>query len=161
MSNTISPVEFELITLIQIISKRLQFKLSTFSFDTILYICMFCIYGLHHIFISLFHLTLDYDTTYLFGSISFPHDKYTYHSINMPRTAFVGELICGAFLSLYLPYLGLRMVVATRPVMPPTRCTGPAPAISTIPKLYSHPPVAHTQWAGNENRTVFATENTM
>ena len=57
----------------------------------------------------------------------------THHNINIPRTALVGELICGGCLCLYLLCRGLSISVATSPVRPPTRCTGPAPAMSTTP----------------------------
>jgi len=83
--------------------------------------------------------------------------------MNIPSTALVGELIWGVLLDppSYRPCLGLRRRVATRPVTPPTRCTGPAPAMSTTPILYNQPLEAQTQCAGILNNTVLMNEKSM
>ena len=84
-----------------------------------------------------------------------------YHNINMPRIALVGEPMGGARLYLYRLWRGLRRMVATSPEIPPTMCTGPAPAMSTTPITCSHPFLPHTQCAGKQYTKVFSKENKM
>ena len=79
----------------------------------------------------------------------------------MPSRAFVGEPIWGGLRLVYLPYLGLSIRVATNPVIPPTKWTGPSPAISTIPHFLRKPLLSHTQWAGKQKTRVFRREKAM
>ena len=73
-----------------------------------------------------------------------------HQSMNVPRRTFVGEAIAlgGIFIS-NLPIRGFSIMVATRPLTPPTKCTGPQPAMSTTPILRSQPFSAQIQCAGN------------
>lgn len=64
----------------------------------------------------------------------------TNHNMKVPRRAFVGLAIgSGTWDLLYRPFLGPSIQAATRPVAPPTKWTGPSPAISTMPSFFSHP----------------------
>jgi hypothetical protein len=51
--------------------------------------------------------------------------------MNIPNMALVGELILDLGSDLVNLFIrGFNINVATRPVVPPTTCTGPAPAMS-------------------------------
>ena len=58
-----------------------------------------------------------------------------YQSINVPRRVLVGDAIGVTVSGSHLLYLGPNIRIATMPVTPPDKCTGPHPAMSIIPKM--------------------------
>lgn len=82
----------------------------------------------------------------------------TYHKMNNPSNAPVGDPIWWSSSGVNLFALGFMMIVATREVAPPTKWTGPSPATSTTPILLSQPCFDHTQWAGKQKTNVLKKE---
>ena len=85
---------------------------------------------------------LAYNHLYSVIPIVLPQLKpnHPHHNINNPKIAFTGELGI-----IFLFNLGFNSTVPTKPVKPPIRCTGPAPAKSITPRLFNQPLEFHTQ----------------
>ena len=58
-----------------------------------------------------------------------------HHNINKPSNELTYELGI-----IFLFIRGPNIIVPTNPVIPPVKCTGPAPAKSMTPILYNQPP---------------------